>query len=60
LSGVSDSRILTLQGSDLVRQKLPKKLRDLQQSLWKDADIDTVNGKGTGNFDVLCTSKSFG
>ncbi|XP_018018653.1 coiled-coil domain-containing protein 150 [Hyalella azteca] len=45
LSGVSDERIVALQGSEIVRQKMPDKLRQLQQKLWSKADANAAAGK---------------
>ena len=49
LSGISEDRIVTLQGSEAVRQKMPEKLKKLQQQLWGSAaDPQTAKGKGEG------------
>uniref|UniRef100_A0A6A7G360 Coiled-coil domain-containing protein 150-like n=3 Tax=Hirondellea gigas TaxID=1518452 RepID=A0A6A7G360_9CRUS len=44
VSGVSDARVETLQGTELVRSKMPDKLKKLQQKLWSQADHETATG----------------
>ncbi|KAF2367707.1 hypothetical protein FHG87_001543 [Trinorchestia longiramus] len=44
ITGISDERIIAFQGSEVVRQKMPDKLRQLQQQLWSSADVDTSTG----------------
>ena len=47
VAGCKESRVLELMGSEAVRQRLPAKLRLLQQELWGSADQHTAQRQGS-------------